>query len=150
MEPRGCNRWQSDCLKGHAAGATYGDRAETGNGKGNSDDLAQTRALAERDDGERDREHRLKRCDHRRKPGRQPGVHRHEENPELPDTDEQTDGDNRPPAHVRPRHEEDRGKSGQSEAHGGKEKRGNDSRPMSMTTKFTAQQTATTSARTTC
>ena len=78
---------------------TYGDRAETGNGKGNSDDLAQTRALAERDDGERDREYRLKRCDHRRKPGRQPGVHRHEENPELPDTDEQTDGDNRPPEH---------------------------------------------------
>ena len=75
------------------------------------------------DDGERDREHRLKRCDHRRKPGRQPGVHRHEENPELPDTDEQTDGDNRPPAHVRPRHEEDRRKSGQSEAQGGKEKR---------------------------
>ena len=89
----------------------------------NSDDLAQTRALAERDDGERDREYRLKRCDHRRKPGRQPGVHRHEENPELPDTDEQTDGDNRPPAHVRPRHEEDRRKSGQSEAQGGKEKR---------------------------
>src|SRR5205807_5567682 len=46
-----------------------------------------------------------------------------EENPELPDTDEQTDGDNRPRAHVRPRHEEDRGESGQSEAQGGKEKR---------------------------
>jgi hypothetical protein len=41
-------------------GATHGDRAETGNGKRNSDDLARTRALAERDVGERDREHRLK------------------------------------------------------------------------------------------
>jgi hypothetical protein len=41
----------------------------------------------------------------------------------LPDPDEQTDGDDHPPAHVRPSHEEDRRESGQSEAQGGKEKR---------------------------
>jgi hypothetical protein len=36
--------------------------------------------------------------------------------PELPDTDEQADGDNRQPAHVRPRHEEDRREGDRSEA----------------------------------
>jgi hypothetical protein len=104
-------------------GAAEGDRAETGNGQRNSDHLAQTRALAERDDCKRNREYRLKGCDHRRKPGWQPSVHRHEKNAKLPDTDEQTNGDDHPPAHVRPSHEEDRRERGQSEAQGGKEKR---------------------------
>ena len=104
-------------------GATGGDCAETGDGERNSSDLAQAWALAECDDGERDREHRLKRCDHRREPRGQPSVHRHEQQAELPDTDEQADGDNRRPAHVWPWHEEDRWEGDQSEAQGGKEKR---------------------------
>jgi hypothetical protein len=104
-------------------GRDGGDRAETGNGKGNSDDLAQTRALAERDDGKRDREHWLKGRDHGRESRRQTDIHRHKKNPELPDADEQTDGDNRPPAHVRPRNEEDRRESGQPESQSGEEKR---------------------------
>jgi hypothetical protein len=104
-------------------GAAEGDRAETGNGQRNSDYLAQTRALAERDDCQRDREYRLEGRDHRREPGRQPSVHRHEENAELPDPDEQTDGDDHAPPHVWSWQEEDRWESGQSEAQGGKEKR---------------------------
>jgi hypothetical protein len=104
-------------------GATGNDRAETGHGESNANDFAQTWALAERDDGKRDCEHWLKGRDHGRESRGQSNVHRHKENPELPDTDEQTDGDNRPPAHARPRHEEDRRKSGQSEAQSGKEKR---------------------------
>jgi hypothetical protein len=47
-------------------GATGGDRSETGDGERNSSDLAQAWALAEYDDGELDREHRLKTRDHRR------------------------------------------------------------------------------------
>jgi hypothetical protein len=99
------------------------DRPETGDGEEDSSDLARAWALAERNDGERDREHRLKRRDHRREPRRQPGVHRHEEQAELADTDEQGDGDNDRPAHIRPRHEEDRRDGDQSEAQSRKEKR---------------------------
>jgi len=45
-------------------GATGGDCSETGEGERHSSDLAQAWALAERDDGQRNREHRLKRRDH--------------------------------------------------------------------------------------
>src|SRR5436305_1822710 len=82
----------------HAVGTAEGDRAETGNGQRDPNHLAPTRALTERDDCKRNREYRLKGCDHRREPGRQPSVHRHEKNAKLPDPDEQTDGDNHPPA----------------------------------------------------
>ena len=103
--------------------STGGDRAETGDRDGDAKDLAQAWALAERDDGERDGEHWLKWRDHRREPRRQTNVHRHEQQAELPDTDEQADADNRLPAHIRARHEEDRREADQSEAEGGKEKR---------------------------
>jgi hypothetical protein len=69
-------------------GATGSDRAQTGDGERDANDLTNTRALAECDDGERDSEDRLKRRDHGRQSRRQTDVHRHEENPELPDTDE--------------------------------------------------------------
>ena len=42
--------------------------------------------------------------------------HGDEQHAELPDTDEQADGDNRQAAHVRPRREEDRREGDQSEA----------------------------------
>ena len=56
-------------------------------------------------------------------PGREPGIHRHKQHAELPDTDEETDSDNSQPAHIRPRHEEDRRKGDQPKAEGGEEKR---------------------------
>src|SRR5437763_9357845 len=83
------------------------------------------------DDGERDREHRLKRCDHRRKPGRQPVVHRHEENPELPDTDERTDGDNRRQRTSGRGTKKIAGKALTPKRRAAKRSGGNDSRPMS-------------------
>jgi hypothetical protein len=53
----------------------------------------------------------------------QPSVHRHEQQPRLPAADEQADGDNRQPAHIRPWYEEDCWESDQSEAQRRKEKR---------------------------
>ena len=104
-------------------GAARGDSSDTGDGERHSNDLAPARALAERDGGERNGEYRLQRRDHRREPRGQSRVHRHEQQTELSDADEQADGDNREPAHIWPRHEEDCWKGDQSEAQRRKEKR---------------------------
>ena len=102
--------------------STGGNCSQTGNGERDPDDLAHAWPLAEREDGERDREHRLKRRDHGREPRREANVHCHEQQAELSDTDEQADADNCWPAHVWARHEEDGREGNQSEAEGGKQK----------------------------
>ena len=104
-------------------GAAGGDCSETGDGERHSSDLAQAWALAERDGSERNGEYRLKRRDDRREARRQPRVHRHKQQAELSDADEQAYGDNHEPAHIWPSHEEDRWEGDQSEAQRRKEKR---------------------------
>jgi hypothetical protein len=49
-------------------GAAGGDCSDAGDGERDASDLAETWALPECDGGERDREYRLKRRDHRREP----------------------------------------------------------------------------------
>ena len=115
----------------------------------NSGDLAQTRTLAERNDSKRNREQRLKRRYHGGEPRRQTDAHRHKEQAELPHADEQPNGNDHRPAHIRLGHEEDRQERRSAQSVGPAKRSGAErSRPMSMTTKFTAFQTATTSART--
>ncbi len=114
----GCDR-----LKGNAVGAAGGDSSDTGDGERHSNDLAPARALAERDGGERNGEYRLQRRDHRREPRGQSRVHRHEQQAELSDADEQADGDNGEPAHI--------WKGISPKRSTAKRSGGNDSRPMS-------------------
>jgi len=87
-------------------GAARGDNAETREGNANSDDLAQARALAERNDSKRNREQGLKRRYYGGEPRRQTNAHRHKEQAELPYADEQPNGNDHRPAHIWSRHEE--------------------------------------------
>src|SRR5207237_2355571 len=96
---------------------------ETREGNTNSDDLAHTRTLAERKDSKRNRKQGLKRRYYGGEPRRQTDVHRHKEQAELPHADEQPNGNDHRPAHIRPRHEKRRRQGDQPKAQSGEKER---------------------------
>ena len=103
--------------------AACGDHDEAGQCNAHSGELARARTLAERNDGKWDREQGLKRRDHGGEARRQADVHRHEEQAELPDADEQPDGNDHRPAHIGSRDEEHRRQRDQPEAQCSEEER---------------------------